>query len=113
MYIAHWLLYQDRKQLFSVQVWEVVRQKPPVRGGCEEEGKEVEEEEDKEEERGKEEEEQKEEGKEEEEDEKETPVRLRSDAPLPLGGRSLTACQYKLADSSFSDLFENGRWGRC
>ena len=48
---AHWLLYPDRKQLFSVQVWEVVRQKPPVRGGCEEEGKEVEEEEDKEEER--------------------------------------------------------------
>ena len=36
---------QDRKQLFSVQVWEVVRQKPPVRGGCEEKGKEVEEEE--------------------------------------------------------------------
>ena len=92
---------QDRKQLFSVQVWEVVRQKPPVRGGCEEEGKEVEEEEDKEEERGKEEEEQKEEdeeveeeeeekeeGKEEEEDEKETPVRLSCDAPLPLGGRA-------------------------
>ena len=75
---------QDRKQLFSVQVWEVVRQKPPVRGGCEEEGKEVEEEEDKEEERGKEEEEQ----KEEEEDEKETPVRLSCDAPLPLGGRA-------------------------
>ena len=85
---AHWLLHQDRKQLFSVQVWEVVRQKPPVRGGCEEEGKEVEEEEDKEEERGKEEEEQKEEGKEEEEDEKETPVRLSCDAPLPLGGRA-------------------------
>ena len=71
---------QDRKQLFSVQVWEVVRQKPPVRGGCEEEGKEVEEEEDKEEERGKGEEEEKEEGKEEEEDEKETPVRLSCDA---------------------------------
>ena len=69
---------QDRKQLFSVQVWEVVRQKPPVRGGCEEEGKEVEEEEDKEEERG----------KEEEEDEKETPVRLSCDALLPLGGRA-------------------------
>ena len=48
---AHWLLHQDRKQLFSFQVWEVVRQKPPVRGGCEEEGKEVEEGEDKEEER--------------------------------------------------------------
>ena len=67
---------QDRKQLFSVQVWEVVRQKPPVRGGCEEEGKEVEEEEDKEEERGK------------EEEEEETPVRLSCDAPLPLGGRA-------------------------
>ena len=59
-----------------------------MRGGCEEEGKEVEEEEDKEEERGKEEEEEKEEGKEEEEDEKETPVRLSCDAPLPSGGRA-------------------------